>query len=245
MKRIAATALAFALISAAPAQPAAEPPAPAAPPACERWDGINDYLDIDPRPARQGSSLRITPMQQHGPAHHVTPIHCTSDWAVSDPALAMLSEDRRSLRIAEDARPGATVAISYAAGGRRVSGSVTIVGRTEFVLTGRRVQRSAEGCEGLKPVGELEFSSEGRFSVTWQPFETYKDYWGTYRLDPNTGTLLMVVVGGNDIPGPLDLEGKASIAADGALVLEHMFLGQPSWNPALSDSAPACRYTFG
>jgi hypothetical protein len=108
-----------------------------------------------------------------------------------------------------------------------------------------RRQLSAEGCDGATPIGELEFTADGHFSVTWRPFETYKDYWGSFRLDPDTGALLLSVAGGNDIPAALDLQGKASMAADGALVLEDMFLGRPSWGPASPDSAPACRYTFG
>jgi hypothetical protein len=73
-------------------------------------------------------------------------------------------------------------------------------------------------------VGELEFSGENRFSVTFNPFESYRDYWGTYSFDPATKRLTMTVEGGNFVPPGLDLEGTADLGPDG-LVLTDMFLG--------------------
>jgi hypothetical protein len=244
MRPFLATALLLAAC-AAPAKPPPEPPAPVDLERCGEWDGVYDYLDVEPGPARQGSTIRIYPRQWRGPALHVVPLDCTSNWTVSDPALAGLSDDRATVRIADTATPGATVTVSYRIKGKPIGASFIIVARDAFVLTGRRGQSALEGCDGLLAVGELEFTAEGRFSVTWRPFETYKDYWGTYRLDPATGALSMTVEGGNDHPPSLDLEGKARFAADGKLVLEDMFLGQPSWSRTPPPAAGACRYRFG
>jgi hypothetical protein len=169
------------------------------------------------------------------------PLDCTSEWQVSDPALGRISDDRLTLKIAEDARPGAELIISYLGGGKPVRRSVRIVGKDEKVLTGIRGQRSVETCAVPAKIGEIEFTENGQFSVTFQPFETYRDYWGTYRFDPATGAVAMKLEGGNYRPDGLDLEGTAAFAADGALVLEDLYLGQPSGVPG---SGP-CRYIFG
>jgi hypothetical protein len=249
MKEAPATWIATALLQALCAvTPAARPPPdPAEVERCGLDEWAHHYLNVDPAAARQGSTLRLQPMQQRGPAMPAVPIECTADWSVSDPALASLSEDRRTLHIADDATPGAHVTVSYRVGGRRVGNSVSIVGRDAVVLTGRRMQRKVEGCDGLEPVRELEFSAEGRFAVTFFPFETYKDYWGTYRFDPATGALSMTVEDGNNRPDALDLEGTARLSADG-LVLEGLYLGHPrGGGPTQNGVAVSngCRYTFG
>ena len=241
-RHIAATALLL-TSACAQARPEPIPAAPAVPEHCESLEVGYDYLDLDPRPARQGSTLRIAPMRRRGVGFHVVPLDCASDWSVSDPSLATLAEDRASLRIAPDAPPGATITIGYRIKDKPVSRSLVVVAKDAFVLTGRRRQRSAEGCDGFAPVGELEFMADGAFTVTFQPFESYNDYWGRYRLDPATGALSLSVTGGNYQPSGLDVEGKASFAEDGALILEGMYLGQPSDRPP--PAAGTCRYTFG
>ncbi|HEY0411608.1 MAG TPA: hypothetical protein VGD66_00525 [Allosphingosinicella sp.] len=228
---------------------ATAPPAPPMPPdleQCGDGEAAFNYLEIEAAPARQGRTLRIVPSQRRGAGTYVLPLECTMDWSLSDSSLATLSDDRKSLRIAEGATPGATLTIMYRVGlnPKLVRASVPIVAKDAFVLTGRRSQKAVEGCPGLDPIGELEFTADGHFAVTWQPFETYQDYWGTYRLDPGTGALSMTVDGGNNKPGGLDLEGKVDITPDGALVLEDMYLGQPSGRDGFPPAPAACRYTF-
>jgi hypothetical protein len=222
------------------------PPPPRDLERCGEQAGVFDFLDVEPGPARQGRTLRIAATQWRGAGTYVLPPDCTTDWSVSDASLATLSDDRKSLRIADGATPGTTLTITYRVGlkPQLVRVSMPIVAKDAFVLTGRRSQKAVEGCPGLEPIGELEFTADGHFAVTWHPIETYQDYWGTYRFDPGTGALSMTVDGGNDRPGGLDLEGKASMAPDGALVLEGLYLGQPSGRGGLTPAPGACRYTF-
>ena len=242
MRLFAPAAILF-LSACSLSRPEPIPPVPADPERCGTFDGVYDYLEVDPRPARQGATLKIAAMQRRGPSWHVVPLDCTSDWSVSNPALATLDEDRTSLRIAPDAPPGATVTVSYRIKGESVAASLVVVAKDAFVITGRRGQRSAEGCDGYVRIGELEFTAGGGFSVTFRPFESYKDYWGSYRLDQATGALSLSVRGGNYQPPWLDLEGKARIADDGALLLENVYLGQPDGRPP--PQGGTCRYTFG
>lgn len=76
-----------------------------------------------------------------------------------------------------------------------------------------------------KEVRELIFHDDGRFWVTWFPFETYVDYWGDYTWDEKTGELQLEIDGGNDVPGRFIGEGTATITPSGALVLDGIWLG--------------------
>jgi hypothetical protein len=76
-------------------------------------------------------------------------------------------------------------------------------------------------------IAELIFDPDGAFAVTWFPFESYKDYWGTYTFDLGKGTLQLTVTGGNTIPPDVDGEGRFARGATG-LVLTDLWLGTPS-----------------
>jgi hypothetical protein len=58
-------------------------------------------------------------------------------------------------------------------------------------------------CPGAEPVRELIFQPNGHFSVTWMPFETYQDYWGSWRYDARTRVLTLAVDNGNYVPADL------------------------------------------
>jgi hypothetical protein len=164
------------------------------------------------------------------------PLRCTSGWAVTGPAT--LSPDRTSLTIAPDAPVGAIVQVLFRHLDKPVEARLRVVAKNEVVLTGRYTQRSLEGCHAPEPVRELEFRPENRFSVTFLPFETYQDYWGSYAFDPATKRLRLTVEGGNFVPANLDLEGEAELAG-GRLRLTGLFLGS-------RDGAPqsGCTYVF-
>lgn len=81
-------------------------------------------------------------------------------------------------------------------------------------------------CAGAAPVRELIFSGDGRYSVTWAPFETYKDYWGAWRYDARSRMLTLTVDGGNRIPS--DVAGSGEVRADDRqLTLGAISLGSP------------------
>ncbi len=91
-----------------------------------------------------------------------------------------------------------------------------------------------------EPIGELRMDADGTFSVTWQPFEIYRDYWGTYEIDLETGDLLLMVTGGNIEPAGFDGTGTFEIREDGSLVLRDIWLGAP----ADGTSSPQCGHRF-
>ncbi len=218
--------------------PAAAPPPPAPPDLeCLQPGSHFTFVATDTTVYRQGAVVKVVPTVDRRPAGTAElPLRCTSDWSVTGPAV--LSADRTSVAISPDAPPGSTVTVGFRHNGAAVEARFKVVARDEIVLTGRYGQRSLEGCSPAEPVGELEFRPENRFSVTFTPFETYQDYWGSYSFDPATKRLRLTVERGNFVPSNLDLEGEAELA-EGRLRLKDLFLGS-------RDGAPrsGCTYVF-
>ena len=222
-------------LSVEQARAATAPPAPVAP--C----GPNPYhfafLGSDTQLYRQGATVKLIPRvdQSPGGAPEI-PLDCTSDWTVAGPAR--LSADRGTAIIDEDAPVGATVTIGFVHHGKRIEGRFQVIGKDAVVLTGRWSQRRIDGCATAQNVGELAFTPGDRFAVTFNPFESYRDYWGRYSFDPATGQISLSVAGGNFVPDGLDLEGTAELV-EGRLVLRGLFLGSRGGPPQRD-----CIYSF-
>jgi hypothetical protein len=195
------------------------------------------FLATDTKVYRQGQIVKLTPTLDTSPAGtHVLPLRCVSDWVVTGPAT--LSADRTAVTIAPDAAVGSIVRISFRHEGEPVVAELKVIGRDAIVLTGLYSQKAVANCQATDPVRELEFTPGDHFSVTFYPFETYRDYWGTYTFDPATKRIAMKVEGGNFVPPSLDLEGEVDFSA-GRLVLKGVFLGARSSEPQAD-----CTYTF-
>ena len=76
------------------------------------------------------------------------------------------------------------------------------------------------------PINELLFKRDGTFHVTWTPFETYEDYWGTYRWTAATGAIELTIDNGNHVPTDVVRTGRATITGD-VLTFEGVSLGSP------------------
>lgn len=229
---------AFALLLGSMAAEQREPPAPPAPDTTCLWPpDRHNFTEFSTPVFRQGATVAIRPKRDQMPAgYRDLPYECLSGWSIEGPAE--LSTDRRNLTIRPDAPPGSEIVLRYTVKGEPVVARLRVVARDAVVLTGRWGQIEAAGCESIEPVRELEFGPE-RFSVTFTPFESYKDYWGSYTFDPQDGALRLTVTGGNMVPPSLDLEGTVRIE-DGHLVLENMFLGDRSGQVPEG----GCRYRF-
>jgi len=71
----------------------------------------------------------------------------------------------------------------------------------------------------------MRFYANGTYDVTWDPFEAYRDYWGDYTFDLNTGEISLTQTGGNYVPADVDGEGSFQLDASGDLILESIWLG--------------------
>jgi hypothetical protein len=160
------------------------------------------------------------------------PDSCRPAWSLGGGAPATLGARSGVLRVAPDAPDGATFTLSARLGDRVASADVRVVDPARSPLVGAWSQVSATPCgDGsaasppAEPIRELRFHGDGRFSVTWVPFETYTDYGGMYTYDPGSGRLHLRVERSNFLPDDLDLEGRAELDGRGVLHLADLWLG--------------------
>lgn len=91
-------------------------------------------------------------------------------------------------------------------------------------LVGYWRQADSDNCARRGRVEELIFQADGKFKVTWTPFESYVDYWGTYTFDPASGRLDLSVEDGNYVPGDVT-SGPLVLAGDTFTLAEPMSFG--------------------
>ncbi|UIP08039.1 hypothetical protein LY632_06505 [Erythrobacter sp. SDW2] len=160
--------------------------------------------------------LRLTIVR--GPSAENGDADCLEGMAVvpAGPDLARGKDGVWRLTIPDDVADGAEYVVEASYGDRKVGSRFVTFRPDEQPLVGRWSQK-AEECDGAEPLRELEFRADGSFSATWYPFETYQDYWGTYRYEPDSGTLTLDITGGNALPGDaasgtIELEGDSFVA---------------------------------
>jgi hypothetical protein len=111
-------------------------------------------------------------------------------------------------------------------------------------------QYDCETGEKLKmfpAIRELEFRASGRFSVTWTPFEVYRDYWGDYSTDPTKNGLSMKIAGGNFVPQDFHGDGFYKVLDEKTIELRNLYLGtkeQANPEAAVQPLGAKCRYIF-
>lgn len=119
-------------------------------------------------------------------------------------------------------------------------------------LVGFWKQQSKSDCEPGKTdppddvINEMEFRADGSFSVTWTPFEVYRDYWGNYKFDPAAGSLSLQIERGNYVPGDFRGTGRYKLKDKGTLELTGIYLGHKQ-NYKLPDATKIshkCHYIF-
>jgi hypothetical protein len=169
------------------------------------------------------------------------PAACRARWSLPPGAHATI-DARGRLQVSRNARIGDTIVVTADVAGQSVFQHVHVVDPRPNPIAGAWTQDGPAQCTGAapaEPVRELMINRDGRFSLTFTPFETYRDYWGTYTSDRATGALAMRATGGNRTPRGTDLSGTARVVG-GKLTLRGMWLGQPT-----PDAPPrACTYTF-
>jgi hypothetical protein len=200
-------------------------------------------LAIDPPVARQGETVRVRAYSPQGPyAPKTIPLSCMRNWTINPAGAGSYSADHSLLTIAADAPVGDILTLGADAPGGFAYLTTALVGRDDVVLTGRWGQIEIDCPNGpapTEPVRELEFDAMGGFSVTYLPFETYKDFWGKARFDAAGRRMELTIEAGNYRPAGAILSGPAYLDDQGRLVLDGFHLGDRQNVPATP-----CRYVF-
>ena len=192
--------------------------------ACARPSASGGYVFwIEPPAVPPGASLVLQPWYTPQPGV-LSPVEASCLEGVEITGPANLAEDGRTVVIDPEAEGGQAILVGGRIGDDQVSGRILVYQEETQPLVGTWSQ-SEEACEEATPVRELIFHPDGTFSLTWTPFEVYKDYWGTYTFD--AGTLALTPEGGNHIPKDAALKGEASIDSD-TLLLSPSVFGSPS-----------------
>lgn len=170
------------------------------------------------------------------------PRHCVTGIAFSPEGILQFDAEDLTVRVADDAPASALVTITGRLGDQPLEAQIRVVTPEQAPLRGTWRQTGATCPDGVMPppIQELVFDATGRFSVTWTPFEVYKDYWGTYRFDAADKAFSAEVEGDNQRPANLDLSGTASVSGN-ELTLEDLWLGDPS---QMAAAASRCTYRF-
>lgn len=204
--------------------------------------GYYPAIFLGPPIARQGTDMIVEVREPVGAyAPRPIPPELLTGWKATPAGQVTVARDGKSMRVLPSATPGANVTISASfCGKREITRTIRIVGKDEPVLTGnwREQSKMCIGETPADPVNELEFKDIGEFSVTYFPFESYRDYWGAMAFDAAAGTLSLATTGGNRVPTQAKLSGKVSLTPDGKLVLEGFFLSEPR------TTGGSCTYTF-
>jgi hypothetical protein len=193
---------------------------------CAPPSSFGGYLFWMERPAvAPGASLSLKPWFTTQPGVMLpVPAACLEDVVLSGPAT--LEADGRTVTINADAGPGAAVQVEGKVGEASLSGRILVYVEEAQPLVGRWSQPE-EACamEGAEPVRELIFQPDGTFSLTWTPFEIYRDYWGTYTFAE--GMLTLIPEGGNHVPPDAGFSGAVELGS-GTLNLPTALFGAPA-----------------
>ena len=193
--------------------------------------GMGGYFFwMEPRAAQPGDQLLLAPAFASMPgAYDPLPGGCVGDIEIIPEGHATLRrrEDGFAILTVDEEAPAGTmlmVSASYP-GGFGFNDRVEIYVPEESPLVGYWRQLD-DACPADSAVRELVFSGGGGISVTWTPFEAYKDYWGDYSFDPATGAFSFTPEGGNQVPEDIVTDGTARLEGE-TLIFEGVHFGTP------------------
>ncbi len=186
---------------------------------------------LGPMQAQPGEKRTLRLWVRNGPSWR-SPDACVR-WRLDAGDPATVDEKTGALTISPDAKDGVELhATAELAGARAPYQGILKVYRPDSnPLAGmwREVAQlkcgsGEELTSGFREIREFEIQAGGFFSVTWHPFESYRDYWGEVQFDVAKRTVSFKINNGNHVPDAAKLEGK--FAREGKrLKLEGVWLG--------------------
>jgi hypothetical protein len=204
---------------------------------CPTWSGGGPILWLDTLEVPPGTLIAPSAYWTTRPGSYdrIAPA-CLTGWGLSEGARAAMHAGLGLVITAPDAPDGTTFEISARVAGQSrdvtVRGAVRVTDPDRHPLAGSWAEIQEKSCKGgawrrpAEPIGELVFKADGAFTLVRVPFESYFDYWGTYRHASASGALTLKITGGNRIPSERSAKGRARIMPSGELLLEDL----PPWD---------------
>lgn len=202
--------------------------APALPPGvdCALFNTGRLLFWFDDRDVQAGELLASQPALVRAPHDFVVvPAACIGGWRLSPGAPAAMDAVSGIGMVAQDAKDGTTFTLIAQVGAQTVQGKMRVVDPVKHPLRGlwRQTREIACGTGAQRvppqPLHELRFRSNGNFSATWTPFESYIDYEGSFIYDPASGILNLAVTGGNNLPVDRKIVARTRLDAGGRLIV--------------------------
>lgn len=170
------------------------------------------------------------------------PVDTCATWSVTPETGATINPLTGLFTVGQAAHNGMvfTIAVDIEHGRRILTRDVYVYTPEENPFVGFWHELTQLSCTNGQaqtpddPINEFVFDANGRFSVTWYPFEIYTDYWGTYTYDLTSGSFDLIVEGGNYVPYPLDEGGAFFINDPGKLFLNSIWLGSYRSPPGIA-----------
>ena len=208
------------------------------------------YPDVQLRPG-QTNQFELAILSTYAPA---TKVPACVVWKVEPAGKGASIDQKGLLKIDAKTRAGSkfTVTADIEKGRAQREATVLVYTPQTQPLVGLWEQTEQNDCNtGEKiyhdPIRELDFRASGRFSVTWAPFEVYRDYWGDYSIDKGKKALSMKIAGGNFVPQDFHGNGVYKILDDKTIELRNLYLGtKERGHPeaALRPLGSHCGYIF-
>ncbi|MCP3729223.1 hypothetical protein M9978_02175 [Sphingomonas sp. MG17] len=173
---------------------------------------------------KAGETVAMKPIYTTNPgALDELPVKCFSGWTVSDPKLARLSSDRKTIAVAAAARAGSKFTVSAMFRGKRISETYEVIVPVASPLVGFWTQEGVDACAEPTRLFDLVFERSGDFAVALGPrFHGSKDYHGKWRVEGDR--LILTEVTGSK-PADFAAEAKFTIDANGGLSFDQPWFG--------------------
>ncbi|MAP96083.1 MAG: hypothetical protein CMK07_14145 [Ponticaulis sp.] len=180
---------------------------------------------IEPPSREVGGTVGLTPYFSTHPGHFEDlPSGCIGDMSAMPEEAVSFSRQEDGMvyaTLTQAAEPGSKIILTTSYGGvETISATINVYDGAANPLVGYWAQENDGSCSEDSIIRELIFQGDGTFSVTWTPFESYKDYWGEYEYETETGLLILTPDGGNNVPedvssGTIRLEDGQFTLLDG------------------------------
>lgn len=182
---------------------------------------------MDPPSIEFGESVTLDPMFTPSPwAFEHLPAGCVGELSVHPEGaveFTRLEDGTPVATVTDQAENGGVITIrTVYAGEEPITATLSAYDPSTNPLVGIWEQIDYEDCPAGSRILELSFRADGTFSVTWTPFESYRDYWGSYDYEQETGLLTLEIDGGNHIPNDVAIqevgfyEGNMYLKNDGS-----------------------------